>query len=123
MLLDDPKLFAANDNQLASMIKIVSKFSDDIGMSFGIDKCKKLIIQPGKIVQLENIYKYLEFGESLTTAKTTKSSLKNKYFKQLKMILKVNFLVNTLQKKLTSMPSLHYHMGSFCSIGPSQSWK
>ena len=47
-------------------------------MSFGIDKCKKLTIQRGKIVDMENIqlnnggelkslelnqqYKYLEFG-------------------------------------------------------------
>ena len=36
--MDDLKLFAANDNQLASMIRIVNKFSDDIGMSFDIDK-------------------------------------------------------------------------------------
>ena len=33
-------------------------------------------------------YKYLGFGESLTTVKTTKLSLKNEYFKRLKMILK-----------------------------------
>ena len=33
-------------------------------------------------------YKYLGFGESLTTNKTTKSTLKNEYFKRLKMIMK-----------------------------------
>ena len=38
LFMDDLKLFAANNNQLASMIKIVNKFSDDIGMSFRIDK-------------------------------------------------------------------------------------
>ena len=38
------------------MIKIVNKFSDNITISFGIDKCKKLTIQRGKIVQMENIY-------------------------------------------------------------------
>ena len=32
---------AASDNPIASMIKIASKFSDDIRMSFGVDKCKK----------------------------------------------------------------------------------
>ena len=99
------KLFAANDNQLASMIRIVNKFSDDTGMSFGIDKWKKLTIQGGKIVHMENIqldngeelkslklnqqYKYLGFGETLTIDKTTKSALKNEYFKRLKMILKI----------------------------------
>ena len=44
LFMDDLKLLAANDYQLASMIKIVNKFSDDIGMSFGIDKCEKLTI-------------------------------------------------------------------------------
>ena len=53
--MDDLKLFAANDNQLASMIRIVNKFSDDIGISFGIGRCKKLTIQRGKIVHMENI--------------------------------------------------------------------
>ena len=104
LFVDDLKLFAANDNQLASMIRIVNKFSDDIAMSFGIDKCKKLTIQRGKIVDMENIqlddseelkslklnqqYKYLGFGENLTIDKTTKSALKNEYFKRLKMIRK-----------------------------------
>ena len=79
--MDDLKLFAANDNQLASMIRIVNKFSDDIGMSFGIDKCKKLTIQHEKSFHMENIqldkgeelkslklnqqYKYLGFGENM----------------------------------------------------------
>ena len=61
--MDDLKLFAANDNQLASMIRIVNKFSDDIGMSFGIDNCKKLTIQRGKIVHMENIQ--LDNGKEL----------------------------------------------------------
>ena len=55
LFMDDLKLFPANNNQLASMIRIVNKFSDDIGMSFGIHKCKKLTIQYGKTVHMENI--------------------------------------------------------------------
>ena len=35
--MGDLKIFAANDNQLASVIKIINKFSNDIEMSFGID--------------------------------------------------------------------------------------
>ena len=66
-------------------------------MSVGIDKCEKLTIQRGKIVQMENIqldngeelkslelnqqYKYFGFEKRLTTDKTTKSVLKNEYFK------------------------------------------
>ena len=49
------------------MIRIVNKFSDDIGMSFGIDKCEKLTIQRGKIVDMENIQ--LDNGEDLKSLK------------------------------------------------------
>ena len=42
LFMDDLKLFAANDNQLASMIKIVNRFSDDIGNSpFNVEKLFK----------------------------------------------------------------------------------
>ena len=100
LFMDDLKLFAANDNQLASMIRIVNKFSDDIGMSFGIDKCKKLTIQHEKSFHMENIqldkgeelkslklnqqYKYLGFGENMIID----WKFKTEYFKRLKMILK-----------------------------------
>ena len=56
--MEDLKLFPVNDNQLASIIKIVNKFSDDIRMSFGIDK-----FQRWKIAQIENIQ--LDNGEEL----------------------------------------------------------
>ena len=45
------------------MIRIVNKFNDNIGMSFGVDKCKKLTIQRGKIVHMENIQ--LDNGKEL----------------------------------------------------------
>ena len=41
-----------------------------------------------KSLELNQKYNYLGFAKSLTTNKTAKSALKNKYFKQLKMILK-----------------------------------
>ena len=104
LFMDDLKLFATNDNQLASMIRIANKFNDDIGMSFGIDKCKKLTIQSEKNFHMENIqldkgeelkslklnqqYKYLGFGENIIIDKTAKLALKTEYFKRLKMILK-----------------------------------
>ena len=74
------------------MIKIVNKFSNDIGMSFGIEKYKNLTIQRGQIVQMENIqlgngeelkslklnqkYKFSGSGESLTTDKNQISTQK-----------------------------------------------
>ena len=40
LFMDDLKLFAANNNQLASMIRIANKFSDGIGMCFGLTNVK-----------------------------------------------------------------------------------
>ena len=95
--MDNLELFAANDNHLVSMINIANKFSNDIGIGFRIDKCKKLTIQRGKILQMKDTqldngaelkplelnqqYKHSGFGESITTNKTTKSALKKEYFK------------------------------------------
>ena len=44
LFIDGLILLAANDDQLVSMKKTINKFSDNSGMSFGIDKCKKLTI-------------------------------------------------------------------------------
>ena len=56
LFMGNLELCAARNIQLASMMKIVNKFSDNITISFGIDKFKKLTIQRGKIAQMENIY-------------------------------------------------------------------
>ena len=47
--MDDLKLFASNDNQLQSLINIIKTFSDDIKMSFGMNKCNKITIICGKV--------------------------------------------------------------------------
>ena len=43
--IDDLKLFAKDDNDLKGLLKTVQKFSDDIGMSFGLDKCAKATLK------------------------------------------------------------------------------
>ena len=37
--MDDHKLFAKDDNDPEGLPQTVKKFSDDIDMSFGLDKC------------------------------------------------------------------------------------
>ena len=103
--MDDLKLFASNDNQLRSLINVTKTFSDDIRMSFCMNKCNKITIVRGKVVhhqtditlntgevltslEKEQQYRYLSFNERETTDKTTKSTIKNEYFKRIKMIMK-----------------------------------
>ena len=77
--MDDLKLFAKNDNELEGMLQTVKKFSDDIGMTFGLDKCAKASFKRGKLTKStsleldritiirdldqEEFYKYLGVNE------------------------------------------------------------
>ena len=48
MYMDDIKLFAKNEKELETLIHTVRKYSRDIGMEFGIEKCAMLIMKSGK---------------------------------------------------------------------------
>jgi hypothetical protein len=45
LYMDDIKLNASKKNHILSLLTITENFSNDIGMSFGIDKCKMQSIQ------------------------------------------------------------------------------
>ena len=49
MYMDDIKIFAKTKKGLQILLKITTQFSQDINMSFGIDKCKTIHINRGKI--------------------------------------------------------------------------
>ncbi|XP_066930545.1 uncharacterized protein [Clytia hemisphaerica] len=104
MFMDDLKLYAPNDKLLNNLIDIVKRFSDDIKMTFGIDKCNKLTIIRGKVKKSDNTrldngdeikslnnqeyYKYLGFKEQDQLSPNTKAALKVEYFTRIKKILK-----------------------------------
>ena len=48
LFMDDLKLFADSDSNLNKLLNIVHKFSNDIGMDFGLDKCAKCTLKKGK---------------------------------------------------------------------------
>ena len=47
--VDDLKLFAKDDNNLEGLLQTVKKFTDEIGVSFGPDKCAKATFKRGKL--------------------------------------------------------------------------
>ena len=49
--MDHLKLFAKDDNDLEGLLQTVKKVSDDIGMSFGLDKLKLLLKKGSKLEQ------------------------------------------------------------------------
>jgi hypothetical protein len=52
--MDDLKIYASNETQLKHMINVTHKFSEDIGMRFGLDKCRTLHINRGKITNIDD---------------------------------------------------------------------
>ena len=55
LFMDDLKIYAETDQKLSQLIEEVHKFSKDINMEFGLDKCSKCTIKKGKKVATENI--------------------------------------------------------------------
>jgi hypothetical protein len=53
--MDDIKLYASKKNHILSLLTITENFSNDIGMSFGIDKYKMQSICRGHYEHLEYI--------------------------------------------------------------------
>ena len=52
--MDDLKLYAKKDDDL-SLLSIVKRFSDDIGMQFGLRKREKVTFKKDSLVKSKNI--------------------------------------------------------------------
>ena len=105
LYMDDLKLYAKNDKQLEGLLAIVKKFSDDIQMQFGLDKCAKAFFKKGKLTKTTNLelddksfiqeldpdgaYKYLGIYESNGIKHATmKEKVRKDYYRRIKMVLK-----------------------------------
>lgn len=53
--MDDLKLYAKNEDDLGKLMGIVHQFSNDIGMTFGMNKCASIVIRAGVKVKSEGI--------------------------------------------------------------------
>ena len=47
--MDDLKLFAKDEHELEGLLQTVKKFSDDIGMEFGLEKCPRASFSKGRL--------------------------------------------------------------------------
>ena len=105
LYMDDLKLYSKNGKQLEGLFTAVKKFSDDIQMEFGLDKCAKASFKKGKLTKTTNIelddksiiqeldpdgaYKYLGIYESNDIKHATmKRKVGKEYYRRIKMVLK-----------------------------------
>ena len=56
LFMDDLKLFGKSDDQIDSLVQTVFKFSEDIGMEFGLKKCGLVILKKEKLVKFDGIH-------------------------------------------------------------------
>ena len=103
--MDDLKLYGRNDQELENLVVITKKFSEDISMKFGLEKCAKVTFHRGKLtktsdIQLENdksikeldfneTYKYLgvhEGGGGGIHHSKMKESIRKEYMRRVKLI-------------------------------------
>ncbi|KAL1446181.1 hypothetical protein WDU94_006595 [Cyamophila willieti] len=126
--MDDLKLFASSVVNLKKIISVVHSFSEDIRMSFGLDKCKILNMSKGKMCVDENemvspqidqmeeneLYKYLGINQHV---KIDHTKLKNEfieiYAKKLERVLKTKLNSINLFKAINgwAVASLSYTYG------------
>ena len=48
--MDDVKLYAKNERDIDSLIHLTRLYSEDIGMSFGLEECGRMIARRGTVV-------------------------------------------------------------------------
>ena len=53
LYMDDLKLFGQHERDIESLVNTVHRFSCDIGMRFGVEKCGVIIMKRGKIVNCD----------------------------------------------------------------------
>ncbi|XP_045492418.1 uncharacterized protein LOC123691877 [Colias croceus] len=127
--MDDIKLYAKSDRDMKKLVDITARFSKDIKMEFGLDKCKTLHIIKGKVrpgdYEIENgetiaaieptdLYKYLGYKQLKGLDHSTiKKTLITEYKKRLSLLCKTQLSGKALIKSINTyaIPILTYSFG------------
>ena len=100
--VDDLKLYNSTTNEIKKQLDLATRFSQDIGMNFGQDKCAHLVIEKGQIknngqhleingVKIQQVdegecYKYLGQDENISYVGTVnKERVSKEYFTRIVM--------------------------------------
>ncbi|XP_036348061.1 uncharacterized protein LOC118757459 [Rhagoletis pomonella] len=72
LYVDDIKLYAANERQMNTLLEQTEDFSNDIKMSFGVEKYRRLSVENGKLIRREFELMTHETVDSMTEGNTYK---------------------------------------------------
>ncbi|XP_045463748.1 uncharacterized protein LOC123673305 [Harmonia axyridis] len=130
MYIDDLKLYAANEEEMKKLLRIVASFTKTIGMEIGMDKCAVVHVRRGQIREGEGLavmedltiprlsaqehYKYLGIQQALDIKMPEmKNIFREKYFTRVKKILqsKLNAKAMFMSMNRWALPCLSYSFG------------
>jgi hypothetical protein len=128
--MDDLKLYAPNRDKLHSLVEITKRFSADICMEFGLDKCAVLDCKAGKVVHTEDLqlmdgtsvphldidatYKYLGMHQLMSiNTMLIKQSVQEAYVKRVTKVMRSELNAGSKFCALNSwaVPVLMYSFG------------
>ncbi|XP_044766219.1 uncharacterized protein LOC123322341 [Coccinella septempunctata] len=129
--MDDLKLYARGRTQLEGELELVRSFSEDIGMTLGLEKCATITVKRGKMVEEENMrlrdgreinnlsteetYKYLGIQQSFEIRQTeNKEQAKTELLRRVKLILKTQLSSKNkiMAINIWAIPSFTYTVGT-----------
>ena len=129
LYMDDIKLYAKSEPDMTELVSTTSKFSKDIHMEFGLDKCAFLKIKHGKKsdsnglnlpdnIRFEDLgeggYKYLGILESdKILHQQMKTKTRTEYLRRVKKVLKTGLDGNSTTQAINTwaVPVLRYGAG------------
>lgn len=128
--VDDLKLYSSNENKLKLQLDTITKFSNDIGMQFGEEKCAYICVENGKRKSLgntieinkvkireieeEETYKYLGIEETVQfNTALNKEKITKEYIKRLRKIWQseLNGFNKIIATNMFAVPVVTYSYG------------
>lgn len=102
LYMDDIKLYAKSERDIDSLIHTTRIYSTDIGMSFGLEKCSRMVTKRGKVVHTEGVslpegtiadvedsYKYLGIPQANgNLEEATRKAATAKYLQRVRQVLR-----------------------------------
>jgi hypothetical protein len=124
--MDDIKLYGKSEREIDSLINLTRIFSDDIGMSFGLDKCGRLVTKRGHVIGTNGIdlpnghiddiqehYKYLGVLQSYGNHNEEVRTKAIRLYKKIRQVLKSDLTARnkTIAINTYATPVIRYTAG------------
>ena len=127
LYMDDIKLYAKNERDIDSLIHTTRIYSTDIGMSFGLEKCGRMVTKRGKVVRTEGVslpegtiadieesYKYLGIPQANgNLEEVTRKAATAKYLQRVRQVLRSQLNGKNKSRAINSyaLPVIRYPAG------------